>query len=52
MEDMNLLGVEDHVMQDQWTMERSHHPFNPILDGKLWTLNQNDDNDDKPIMKL
>ena len=25
------------------SVESSHHPSNPILDGKLWALNKNDD---------
>ena len=47
VEDMNLLGVEKHVVQD-WRMwsEGSHHSFNPIQDGKMCTLNENDDDDD------
>ena len=27
-------------------VESSHHPFNPIRDGKIRMLNENDDDDD------
>ena len=46
MEDMNLLGVEEHVVQDDgcgkqsWPIQILH------LDGKIWRLNENDDDDD------
>ena len=46
MEDMNLLGVEKHVVQDLTDVEGSHRPSNPILDEKMWMLNENDDDDD------
>ena len=47
MEDMNLLGVEEHVVQDR-RMQRAvmTHPSNPILDWKMWMLNKNNDGDD------
>ena len=28
-------------------MKGNHHLFNPILDGKMWKLNENDDDEDE-----
>ena len=46
MEDMNLLGVEEHATAGSTDVEGSHRPPNPILDGKMLTSNENDDDDD------
>lgn len=48
MGDMNILGVEEDMAQ-AWEMWRSHRPFNPISNGKIWVLN--DDDDDEHAVK-
>ena len=49
MMDLNLLGVDEHAMQDQWMWRVVIPRSNPILDGKMWTLNENDDDDNDVV---
>ena len=50
MEDMNLLLGEGACCAGSIDVESSHHPSNLMLNGKIWTLNENDD-DKTCIMK-
>ena len=45
MEDLNLLGVEEHMVLNGGCGKQSSLS-NFIVDGKIWTLNENDDDDD------
>ena len=47
MEDVNLLGVKEHVVcTGLRDVVSSHHLSNPILDGKIRKINENDDDDE------
>ena len=46
MEDINLLGVEEHMPLNLKACGKQllYCPSSPILNGKTWTLNENDKN--------
>ncbi|MPC73191.1 hypothetical protein E2C01_067510 [Portunus trituberculatus] len=46
MEDIKYVGNRKTYGKRSPVVESSHHLSNPILNGKMQTLNENDDDDD------